>query len=81
LLTQQKEHFAKLAVDAILRLKDHLNLELIKIIKKPGGTLKDSFLADGLILEKTISVGCPKIKHNPRILVSNTSMDTDKIKI
>lgn len=51
------------------------------MIKKAGGTLKDSFLADGFILEKSISTGCPKSKENPRIMVSNTSMDTDKIKI
>lgn len=32
-------------------------------------------------MEKTISTGCPKIKENAKILISNTSMDTDKIKL
>jgi T-complex protein 1 subunit beta len=38
-------------------------------------------LADGFILEKTISTGCPKRKENAKVLVANTPMDTDKIKI
>jgi hypothetical protein len=33
-------------------------MDYIKLIKKPGGTLGDSFLADGMILEKSISTGC-----------------------
>ena len=82
LLTHEKDFFAKIVVDAVLRFKpDHANLEHIKIIKKPGASLKDSFLSDGLILEKTISVGCPKIKKNAKILLANTPMDYDKIKI
>lgn len=40
ILTQDKEHFARLAVDAVLRLKGSSNLESIHIIKKTGGTLK-----------------------------------------
>jgi len=68
-------------VDAVLRLKGSGNLDYIKLIKKAGGTLKDSFLADGFILEKTISTGCPRRKENPRVLVANTPMDHDKIKI
>lgn len=75
LLLEDREHFTNLAVDAVLRLKGSGNLDYIKLIKKPGGTLKDSFLADGFILEKTISTGCPKRKENPRILIANTPMD------
>lgn len=81
LLDQEKELFAALAVDAVLRLKGADEMELIQIIKKPGGTLKDSFLADGFILEKRILTGCPKCKLNPRIMICNTAMDIDKIKI
>lgn len=81
LLLQDREHFAELAVTAVLRLKGSGNLDYIKLIKKAGGTLKDSFLADGFILEKTISTGCPRRKENPKILVANTPMDHDKIKI
>jgi T-complex protein 1 subunit beta len=81
LLTQDKEHFAKLAVDAVLRLKGSNNLEYIQVLKKPGGSIKDSFLAEGIILEKQITVGCPSRIENAKILVANTPMDYDKIKI
>ncbi|KAL8481401.1 hypothetical protein ACS0TY_027782 [Phlomoides rotata] len=47
ILSQDKEHFAKLVVDAVMRLKGSTYLESIQIIKKPGGSLKDSFLDEG----------------------------------
>ena len=81
LLLQDRQHFADLAVEAVLRLKGSGNLDYIKIIKKSGGTLKDSFLAEGFILEKTISTGCPRRKENPKVMVANTPMDHDKVKI
>lgn len=81
LLTQDKEHFSRLAVEAVLRLKGSGNLDQIQIIKKSGGSIRDSYLADGLILEKTITVGCPKRLENAKIMVANTPMDYDKIKI
>jgi hypothetical protein len=40
ILTGEKEHFAKLAVDAVLRLKGRADLDAIQVIKKPGGALK-----------------------------------------
>ncbi|KDQ14228.1 hypothetical protein BOTBODRAFT_159766 [Botryobasidium botryosum FD-172 SS1] len=80
-LSQEKSFFAKLAVDAVLRLQGSTDLEHIQIIKKVGGKLSDSFLAEGFILDKTISVNCPKRLQNAKILIANTSMDTDKIKI
>ncbi|KAL9259771.1 T-complex protein 1 subunit beta-like protein [Drosera capensis] len=49
ILSQDKDHFAKLAVDAVMRLK--------------------------------IGIGQPKRIENAKILVANTAMDTDKVKI
>lgn len=43
--------------------------------------MRDSYLDDGFILEKRIGVGCPKRLENAKILIANTAMDTDKIKI
>lgn len=81
LLNTEKDHFAKLAVDAVLRLKGSGNLDHIQVIKKPGGTLADSFLEDGFVLNKSFGIGQPKRVENAKILIANTSMDTDKIKI
>lgn len=40
LLTHEKDQFAHLAVDAVMRIRDSLSLEAIQIIKKTGGSLK-----------------------------------------
>lgn len=42
---------------------------------------QESFLDEGFILDKRIGVGQPKRIENAKILVANTAMDTDKIKI
>lgn len=81
ILTIEREHFANLCVDAVLRLKGSANLEMINVIKKLGGTLRDSFLEPGFLLDKKIGIGQPKQLKNAKILVANTPMDTDKIKI
>ena len=72
LLKSERELFSNLAVDAVLRLNFSGNLDYIKIIKKPGGTLADSYLADGFVLEKKIATGCEKRKENPKVMVANT---------
>eukprot|EP01023_Acetabularia_acetabulum_P031087 TRINITY_DN29296_c0_g1_i6.p1 TRINITY_DN29296_c0_g1~~TRINITY_DN29296_c0_g1_i6.p1 ORF type:complete len:345 (+),score=88.41 TRINITY_DN29296_c0_g1_i6:124-1158(+) len=64
-----------------MRLKGKTDLEAINILKKAGGTLKESFLDEGYILDKKIGVGQPKKMENVKILVANTPMDTDKVKI
>eukprot|EP00879_Flechtneria_rotunda_P004896 GHRR01005170.1.p1 GENE.GHRR01005170.1~~GHRR01005170.1.p1 ORF type:complete len:533 (+),score=185.87 GHRR01005170.1:234-1832(+) len=81
ILTADKEHFAELAVEAISRLKGSGNLDAIHLIKKTGGALKDSFLDEGFILDKKIGVGQPKRITDAKVLIANTPMDTDKIKI
>ncbi|PKI85839.1 T-complex protein 1 subunit beta [Malassezia vespertilionis] len=80
-LSQAKDYFANLAVDAILRLKGSTNLENIQIIKKLGGKLTDSYLSEGFILDKRIMPNAPKELKDAKIMIANTSMDTDKIKI
>lgn len=56
-------------------------MNYIHLIKKAGGSIRDSFLSDGFILEKSISVGCARVKENCKIMCANTPMDHDKIKI
>jgi len=76
-----RDYFANVCVDAILRLKGSTQLEQIQIVKTIGGNLTDSYLEDGFILNKKIGVGQPKRIENPKIMVANTSMDADKIKV
>jgi len=81
ILTIERDHFAKLCVDAVLRLKGSGNLEMINIMKKLGGTMRDSYLEPGFLLDKKIGIGQPRVIEKAKILVANTPMDTDKIKI
>ena len=81
LLFVEKDHFANLAVEAVLRLKSSGNLDYIQLIKKPGGRLSDSTLEEGFVLNKSFGIGQPRRVENAKILVANTPMDTDKIKI
>jgi len=50
-------------------------------VKKVGGSIHQSYLEEGFILDKKIGVGQPKRIEKARILVANTALDTDKIKI
>ena len=43
--------------------------------------MSDSYLDDGFLLDKKIGGSQPKVIENAKILIANTSMDTDKIKI
>merc|ERR1712156_672935 len=71
----------ELAVNAVLRLKGSGNLDAIQIIKKLGGGLDDSFLDEGFLLDKKIGNNQPKRIENAKILIANTAMDTDKVKV
>lgn len=81
LLSYDKAHFATLAVDAVMRLRGSNNLDSIQVLKRPGGTLRDSYLESGFLLDKTPGIGQPRRVEKAKILIANTSMDTDKIKI
>jgi len=81
ILSQHKDFFAKLAVDAVLRLKGSGNLDAIQIIKIPGGRLDESFLDSGFLLNKKVGMHQPQRVENAKILIANTPMDTDKIKV
>lgn len=81
ILSHDKEHFSELAVSAVLRLHGSTDLTRISIIKKVGGCLADSFLDTGLILDKTIGMNQPKLLLDAKILIANTSMDADKVKV
>ena len=46
-----------------------------------AGNSQESFLDEGFILDKRIGIGQPQRLENAKILVANTAMDTDKVKI
>ena len=80
-LSQDKVQFASLAVDAVLRMRGSTDLAHIQVIKKAGGKLSDSYIDSGFLLDKRFGVNQPRRIPTAKILVANTAMDTDKIKI
>jgi T-complex protein 1 subunit beta len=80
-LAMERDKFAEITVKAIERLKDPSRIDAISILKISGGALKDSEIVDGLILQCEFGVGQPHSVTNAKILIANTPMDTDKIKI
>ena len=81
ILSQHSEHFSNLAVDAVLRLGEQASLDSIQIIKKLGGSMEDSYLEEGFLLEKKPGMYQPQKIEDAKILIANTPMDTDKIKV
>lgn len=57
------------------------DLHAIQIIKKKGGNMNDSYLDEGFLLDKKVGVNQPKRIENAKILIANTAMDTDKVKV
>ena len=83
LLTQHKDFFANICVDAIMKIRadPKATLESIQIIKKLGSSMADSFLDNGFLLNKSPGQNQPRRVENARVLLANTAMDTDKIKV
>ena len=70
-LSQDKDKFANLAMNAVLRLKGSIDLEHIQIIKKVGGKLTDSYLDEGQI--------CCALSHVRNLIVFKASFLTNKL--
>jgi len=58
-VNKNKEQMARIAVDAILSVADlgrkDVNFDLIKVHGKTGGSLEDTRLINGILIEKDMS--------------------------
>ncbi|XP_010163083.1 T-complex protein 1 subunit eta, partial [Antrostomus carolinensis] len=74
LISQSKEFFSKMVVDAVMMLDDLLQLKMIGIKKVQGGALEDSQLVAGVAFKKTFSYAGfemqPKKYQSPKILLN-----------
>eukprot|EP00761_Pharyngomonas_kirbyi_P003508 gb/GECH01003512.1/.p1 GENE.gb/GECH01003512.1/~~gb/GECH01003512.1/.p1 ORF type:complete len:554 (+),score=157.56 gb/GECH01003512.1/:1-1662(+) len=75
----QRDFFARMAVDAVMKLDDSLDLNLVGVKKVHGGSLQDSFLVDGVAFKKTFSYAGfeqqPKHFKDPKILLLNMELE------
>ncbi|XP_054167246.1 T-complex protein 1 subunit eta-like [Oppia nitens] len=80
LVSQQKEFFANMVVEAVLQLDEHtMPLNMIGIKKVTGGGLEESMLVSGVAFKKTFSYAGfemqPKQYKNPKIALLNVELE------
>uniref|UniRef100_A0A8D2P3E1 T-complex protein 1 subunit eta n=1 Tax=Zosterops lateralis melanops TaxID=1220523 RepID=A0A8D2P3E1_ZOSLA len=79
LISQSKEFFSKMVVDAVMMLDDLLQLKMIGIKKVQGGALEDSQLVAGVAFKKTFSYAGfemqPKKYQAPKIALLNVELE------
>lgn len=79
LIASHKEFFSKMVVDAVLKLDQDLNIDLIGIKKETGGAMEDSILVDGVAFKKTFSYAGfeqqPKSFTDPKIICLNIELE------
>jgi thermosome len=84
-ITGAKEHFAKLAVEAVKQVAEDANgkvkadIDLIKIVKKHGKSLEDTELVKGMVLDKEVaSSQMPKRVEKAKIALLNAKLEIEK---
>ncbi|NWY73081.1 TCPH protein, partial [Erithacus rubecula] len=79
LISQSKDFFSKMVVDAVMMLDDLLQLKMIGIKKVQGGALEDSQLVAGVAFKKTFSYAGfemqPKKYQSPKIALLNVELE------
>lgn len=84
LVSQQKDFFAKLVVDAVMILGENLPLNMIGMKKVQGGALEDSELCLGVAFKKTFSYAGfemqPKNYVSPKIVLLNVELELKREK-
>jgi len=85
LVVEEAPRLASLVVDAVMSTMDRVqkgfkaDIERVKVEKKPGGSLQDSVLIKGMILEKeVVHSGMPKRVEEAKIALINSAIEIEK---
>jgi thermosome len=85
LVAEHKDFVADLAVKAVLHVAEKagtnykVDLDDIKVEKKPGGSLTDTALIQGVVLDKeVVHPGMPRRVENARIALLNCPFEVEK---
>ncbi|MEM2505104.1 MAG: thermosome subunit beta [Candidatus Bathyarchaeia archaeon] len=80
-----RDYLASIAVDAVLRIvedrdgKKYADLDNIQVIKKPGKSIAETQLINGLIIDKeVVHPSMPKRIENARIALLNCPLEIEK---
>jgi thermosome len=85
LISGYSDHLGDIAVDAVLQIAEESNggykvdLDNIKVEKKPGASMTDTKLIKGLIIDKeVVHDGMPKVVKEAKIGLLNAAMEIEK---
>jgi thermosome len=84
-ITVAKEHFAKLAVEAVKQVAEEkdgklkADIDLIKVLKKHGRSLEETELVKGMVIDKEVAhPQMPKLVTKAKIALLNTKLEIEK---
>ena len=85
MVSTNSKYLSKIIVDAILAAADHIDdkyqvdIENIKVDKKPGGSIEDTILVRGVIIDKeVVHAGMPKRIGDAKIALVNSPIEIEK---
>ena len=85
LVFKEAEDLAELVVDATLAVAEHadkgfrVDIDNVKVEKKPGGSLKDTKLIQGIVLDKeVVHSGMPKVVEKAKIALVSAPFEIEK---
>jgi len=85
MVSTNSKYLSKIIVDAILAAADHIDdkyqvdIENIKVDKKPGGSIEDTILVRGVIIDKeVVHAGMPKRVGDAKIALVNSPIEIEK---
>ncbi|MEN2974101.1 MAG: thermosome subunit beta [Candidatus Caldarchaeales archaeon] len=85
LVGEEADYLAQIAVEAVLKVAEQVegkwrvDLDDVKIEKKEGGSLRDTTLIEGIVLDKeVVHPGMPKIVRNAKIVLLDASLEIEK---
>jgi thermosome len=80
-----KDHFSKIAVDAVLQVAEQVNgeskadIDMIEIIKKQGKSLEETELVNGMVIDKEIvHASMPRKVEGAKIALINAAIEIEK---
>ena len=85
LVTEDAPYLASIVVDAVLQVAEkpdkayRADIDNIKVEKKPGGSLRDTQLIKGMVLDKeVVHSGMPKRVEEAKIALVNSPLEIEK---
>ena len=86
MVSTDAQYLSKIVVDSVLSISDKISadkvkvdIDNIKVEKKPGGSINDTQVIDGIVLDKDIvHGGMPKRIQNAKIALVNSALEIEK---